>query len=569
MTARAAVENFLQRIERVEDSAIFTSLASADRLHALARVIDDRPAAAAPLRGRIFAVKDNIDVVGLATTAACPSFGYEPAASAGVVQQLARAGAIPVGKTNLDQFATGLVGTRSPYGTPVNPLDATLIPGGSSSGSAVAVARGLVDFALGTDTAGSGRVPAAMCGIVGLKPSPGRLSCRGVVPAVRSLDTVSIFARELWLADEVMAHCSAFDPKDAFARRPPERLPVAPSVPRVGVVGEGCLEELGCAGAVVEAYLETVAALAAVGARLQPVDPAPFLALGELLYGGPWLAERTAAVGEFIESGVDDVDPVVAGIIAGGRRFDAVQTHRSAYERREILRRIEAQFVTIDALLLPTVPMAPTLEDVAAAPVEVNAALGCFTTFANLADLCAVAVPAPPEGPPQAGVGVSVFAPAWHESVAGAVAEIVLGETRPVARADDGLVPLVVAGAHLKGEALEGQLLDLDAVWQETTATAPSYRLWAMHDTDPPKPALIHDAGGVAIEVDVWRLTPAALGRFVTLVPAPLALGKVELADGRVATGFVAEPRAIEGATEISHLGGWRAYADRRPSGQR
>lgn len=569
MTARAAVERFLGRVADLDDPAVFTSLASADRLESLARVIDDRPPATTPLRGRVFAVKDNIDVVGLATTAACKSFGFEPPSSASVVQQLVRAGAVPVGKTNMDQFATGLVGTRSPFGTPVNPLDPAVIPGGSSSGSAVAVALGLVDFALGTDTAGSGRVPAAMCGIVGLKPSLGRLSSRGVVPAVRSADTVSIFARELWLAEEVMGHCSAFDPSDIFARRPPARRPVVPSVPRVGVVGEPVLIDAGCSDSVIEAYVETVAALAAMGARIQPVDPAPFLELGEMLYGGPWLAERTAAVGDFIEAGADDLDPTVAAIIASGRRFDAVQTHRAAYERLRILRGIEDQFVTMDALMLPTVPTAPTPADVAAAPVEVNAALGRFTTFANLADLCAVAIPAPAEGTRQAGVGVSVFAPAWHEPVAVAVAEIVLGESRPVRDADDGLVSLVVAGAHLRGEALEGQLLDLDAVWQETTTTAASYRLWAMHDTDPPKPALLHDEGGVAIEVDVWRLSPAALGHFLTMVPAPLALGKVELADGSIATGFVAEPRATEGATEISHLGGWRAYDGRLPSAVR
>ncbi len=569
MTARHAVERFLGRLEDLDDPAVFTSVGSPDRLHSLARVIDDRPPATTPLRGRVFAVKDNIDVVGLATTAACRSFGYEPAASASAVRQLVRAGAVPVGKTNMDQFATGLVGTRSPFGTPVNPLDPSLIPGGSSSGSAVAVALGLVDFALGTDTAGSGRVPAAMCGIVGLKPTLGRVSLRGVVPAVRSADTISIFARELWLADEVMAHCAAFDPADAFARRAPERRPVVPSVPRVGVVAARVLADAGCSPAVIEAYDETVAALAAMGARIQPVDAAPFLELGEMLYGGPWLAERTAAVGDFIAGGADDLDPVVARIIADGRRFDAVETHRAAYARQELLRRIEDQFVTMDAMIVPTVPSAPTPAEVAAAPVEVNAALGRFTTFANLADLCAVAIPAPAEGPLQAGVGVTVLAPAWHEPVAITVAEIVLGESRPVREVDDGLVPLVVAGAHLRGEALEGQLLDLYAVWQETPTTAETYRLWAMHDSEPPKPALVFDGDGVAVEVDVWRLTPAALGRFLTMVPAPLALGKVELADGRVETGFVAEPRAIDGATEISHLGGWRAYEGRLPSAVR
>jgi allophanate hydrolase len=508
-------------------------------------------------------VKDNIDVVGLATTAACPSYSYEPAASAAAVQQLVRAGAIPVAKTNMDQFATGLVGTRSPYGTPLNPLDPTLIPGGSSSGSAVAVALGLVDFSLGTDTAGSGRVPAAMCGIVGLKPAPGRVSCRGVVPAVRSIDVVSIFARELWIAEEVLSQCAAFDPGDIYARRAPERIPVVPSVPRVGVVAEPVLTELGCSKAVTEAYLEAVAELTRAGARLHPVDPAPFIDLGELLYGGPWLAERTAAVGEFLATTREDVDPVVASIIAAGTEFDAVAVHRAAYRRMEILRKIEDEFVLMDALLLPTIPSVPTLADVENEPVEANSRLGRFTTFANLADLCAVSIPAPPDGGRSAGLGVTVFAPAWRERTAVSVAEIVLGDAKPASGFDDGLVSLCVAGAHLKGEALEGQLIELGAVWEQTTTTAPTYRLWAMHSADPPKPALVHSDDGAAVEVDIWRLDPMALGRFLQLVPAPLALGTVELVDGREVTGFVAEPRATEGALDITHLGGWRAYEAR------
>lgn len=566
MSAAGAVARFLGALESLDDPAVFTSVASADRLQSLARVIDDRPASAVPLRGRLFAVKDNIDVVGLMTTAACPSFTYEPAHSAPAVRNLVRAGAIPVAKTNMDQFATGLVGTRSPFGTPINPLDPSLVPGGSSSGSAVSVALGLVDFALGTDTAGSGRVPAAMCGIVGLKPAPGSVSSRGVVPAVRTIDTISVFADELWFAEEVLSVCTGFDPADPFSRHAPERLPVVPSVPRVGVVGESVLAELGCSASVIDAYVETVADLTYAGTRLHPVDPTPFLELGQLLYGGPWLAERTAAVGDFLAAGHDDVDETVSAIIAEGARFDAVATHRAWYRRMELLRIIEGEFVMMDALMLPTVPFVPSVEEVGQKPREVNERLGRFTTFANLADLCSVSIPAPPQGDPNAGLGVSLYAPAWHERIVVAIAEALVGDARPVRDFDDGLVDLCVAGAHLRGEALDSQLVELGAVWSETTTTAPTYRLWAMHDTDPPKPALVHSDEGAAVEVDIWRLDSTALGRFLQLVPAPLALGTVDLADGRSVTGFVAEPRATDGAVDITELGGWRSYEGRKRS---
>ena len=566
MTATDAVARFRAAVEDLDDPAVFISLASADRLESLARVIDDRPPAAVPLRGRVFAVKDNIDVVGLAPTAACPSFSREPSASASVVQQLVRAGAIPVGKTNMDQFATGLVGTRSPYGTPRNPLDPALVPGGSSSGSAVAVARGVVDFALGTDTAGSGRVPAAMCGIVGYKPTRGMVSCRGVVPAVRSADAVSVFAREVWLTQEVAAHCSAFDPADPYARRAPERKVFVPNPPRIGVMDEAALLAQGCTGDIVAAYVATVGALADGGARLLAVDMEPFFALGDLLYGGPWVAERFVAVGEFIARGSRDLDPTVASIIAGGAHFDAADAYRAEYRRMELVRRIADQFVLMDALLLPTVPFAPTIADVARDPVAVNSALGRFTTFANLADLCAVSIPVPIDGEIRAGVGVTLTAPAWHDALAAGVAETIRGVARPLGPVDDGRVELVVAGAHLRGEPLEGQLVELGAIWDRTTTTASTYRLWAMAESDPPKPALVHDPHGAAIEVDVWRIDPAALGRFLQVVPAPLALGTVTLVDGTAATGFVAEPRALVGASDITALGGWRAYEARRSS---
>lgn len=566
MTASAAVTRFLDLLADLDDPAVFTSTVDPERLHRLADHVDRRAANTVPLRGTTFAVKDNIDVAGVPTTAGCPGFAYEPTRSAPVVDRLLALGAIPVAKANMDQFATGLVGTRSPYGTPRNPLDASLIPGGSSSGSAVAVARALVDFSLGTDTAGSGRVPAALCGIVGLKPTLGHLSTRGTVPAVRTVDTVSVFARDLWTAGEVSRRAAGFDPRDPFARRAPRPLPrpLTGGV-RLGVVSGDLLESLGCAGSVRSAYREVVAVAQGLGIRVRTVPMGAFFELGDLLYGGPWVAERTAAVGEAIARHPEDADPVVAAIVEGGRRYDAVDTHRAGYRRRELLRMVEDEFVTMDALLLPTVPIVPTLADVVADPIGVNTALGRFTTFANLADLCAVSVPVPAPAPAGPGLGVTLLAPAWHDARLVAVAELLRGETvAPVAEEDEGRdIPLVVAGAHLRGEALDHQLVDLGARWMGTTRTAPTYRLWAMRDAEPPKPALVRDAGGAAIEVDLWSVDVEALGRFLLLVPAPLALGRVELADGTTAIGFVAEPRAIDGATEITHLGGWRAYVDR------
>ena len=284
---------------------------------------------------------------------------------------------------------------------------------------------------------------------------------------------------------------------------------------------------------------------------------------GDLLYGGPWVAERLAAVGDVLARGPSDLDPTVAAIIAAGADFDAVDVYRAEYRRMALVRRIADQFVLMDALLLPTVPFAPTTDEVARDPVAINSALGRFTTFANLADLCAVSIPVPSHGEIRPGVGVTLTAPAWHDAVAAAVAETIRGVARPVGPVDDGRVELVVAGAHLRGEPLEGQLVGLGAVWDRTTTTAPTYRLWALADRDPPKPALVHDPGGAAIEVDVWRIDPAALGHFLQLVPPPLALGTVSLADGTTATGFVAEPRALDGATDITALGGWRAYEGR------
>jgi allophanate hydrolase len=534
------------RVESLDDPAVF--LAIADRATALDRLDPELP-----LAGLTFAVKDNIDVAGLPTTAACPSFATMAAGSAAVVERLEAAGGTCVGKTNLDQFATGLVGTRSPFGMPRNPIDAALVPGGSSSGSAVAVARGTVDVALGTDTAGSGRVPAAQCRIVGIKPTKGRLSTRGVVPAVRSIDCVSVFARSVSEAWRVVRATEGFDPADPLSRRSPGPPPVPPRW-RIGIPAEvdldGPLDR--------EAWESTVARLGLLG-DVVPVDVSAMVTAGELLYGGPWVAERSAAVGAFLDTDPPDADPVVASIIGAGRTPSAIDAYRGAYELAALARRAEAVWDVVDVLCVPTTPGPATVAEVALDPVGRNNRLGRYTNWVNLLDQCAVAVPGADrsDGWP---TGLTVLAPAWCDELVVRLAAQFCGEDPP----DDtsaGHLDLVVVGAHLEGQPLNGQLTDLGARLVARTRTAADYRLLALADTIPPKPGLVRvPGGGGPIEVEVWRLPIAAVGAFLRQVPAPLALGTVELEDCSQVKGFVCEPRALDGARDITSFGGWRAF---------
>lgn len=568
MKAARALETFLNDIAALDDPAIFLFVGARDRLITAAEDIDHRPADQVPLRGLIFAVKDNIDVAGMPTTAACPGFAYVPQKSAPVVQQLVDAGALVVAKTNMDQFATGLVGARSPHGTPRNPLAADHVPGGSSSGSGVAVARGLVDFALGTDTAGSGRVPAAFCGVVGLKPTVGRLSIRGVIPAVQSVDCVSIFSRDVATAAAVLHACSGFEVADPFSRVDRPTLAAVPVERiRLGVLGDHELEALGADEFTRKDYAEAVGSIAELADEIFTVDFAPLAAIGDLLYGGPWVAERTAAVGDFIDTHVDDaaaaIDPTVASIIQGGRSYGAVDAYQASYRLAALRREAESALAGIDVLLLPTVPHGALLSEVEADPVGMNSQLGRFTTFVNLIDYCGISLPTGTREDSLLRGSVSLYGRAWSEPTLLELAARFSGEPVDTAAnvpADATEIQLVVAGAHLKGQPLEHQLADLGATWVTTTQTAPNYRLYALAGSSPAKPGLVHTADGVAVEVDIWRLSSEALGRFLLLVPAPLALGSVVLADGSERTGFVCEPRGLEGALDVTHHGGWRTY---------
>ena len=522
-----------------------------------------------------FAIKDNIDLAGVPTTAACPAFASTPTESAPVVQRLLDAGAIPVGKVNLDQFATGLVGVRSPYGVPRNPFRADIIPGGSSSGSAVAVAAGLVSFALGTDTAGSGRIPAGLNNLVGLKPTKGANSTRGVVPACRSLDCVSVFALTCADAGAVQRVIEGFDPADAYSRR---RAPTPPwpTRPRVGVPAANELHFDGDAESA-QLFAAALARLSTLGAQTVEIDFAPFREAAALLYQGPWVAERWAALRDFHARQPDAFFPVTGQIVQAAEKLGAADAFAGFHRLAELARRTAAEWEKMDVLLVPTAPRPYTLAEVATDPTGPNSRLGTYTNFVNLLDLSALAVPA---GRRDDGVpwGVTFIAPAWREPdllVLGAKWQTDVGGhlgatgiPLPTPRAADfaaprtgGTVRLAVVGAHLSGLPLNHQLTDLGARLVWTGTTAPRYRLFALPNTVPPKPGLVRvDAEGAAIALEVWELTTAAFGSFVAAVPPPLCIGTVMLASGEAVKGFLCEPAALTGAEDITRHGGWRAY---------
>ena len=573
----AVVEDVLARIAAAGDDAVWISRVPADALEARAAELERAGPDGLALWGVPFAVKDNFDVAGLTTTAACPDFAYEADETAPAVQRLLDAGAILVGKTNMDQFATGLVGVRTPYGAPKNPFDARYVPGGSSAGSAVAVARGLVAFALGTDTAGSGRVPAAFNNIVGLKPTRGLLSTRGVVPACRSLDCVSIFALTAADADDVLAVVRGFDAADPYSRTgaAAKAVPAAPGRLRFAVPRADQLEFFGNDDAcgLFDAAAERLETL---GATRCEIDFAPFLETARLLYEGPWVAERYLAARELIETRPMALHPVTRQIIGAVAGASATDAFAAQYRLQTLKRRAEAVWDDVDVLLTPTAPTVYTLAEVESEPLRRNADLGYYTNFMNLLDLCGIAVPA---GFQSGGLpfGVTIAAPAFHDEALLGLGEALhhaspttMGATgAPVppprladadADADPGCVLLAVCGAHMTGLPLNHQLAALGARLVRACRTAPEYHLFALDRLAPPRPGLVRAEPGSAIEVELWSVPEARLGAFVHGLPAPLAIGTVKLEDGRLVKGFLCEAHATEGARDISHLGGWRAY---------
>ncbi len=559
-----------------EDDNAWIALASVEQLDAQLAGLEALLDAAKgekerlPLYGVPFAIKDNIDAAGWTTTAACPAFAYQASEDATVVARLRAAGAILIGKTNLDQFATGLVGTRSPYGAVANAFDPAYVSGGSSSGSASVVALGLVPFSLGTDTAGSGRVPAGFNNIVGLKPTKGWLSNTGLVPACRTIDCISVFALTVADAETVARIGGGFDARDPYSRQNPNSAPVGIGAkPKLAVPDS--LEFFGDAQtqAVFKAALDQLRAL---GAEIIPIDFSPFRQLAEQLYQGPWVAERTVAAGAIFSEQPEAMDPVVRGILDNGLAYSACDAYRAEYLRAELARRINDALAAFDALVVPTSPTIRRIAEMAEEPVRYNAQFGTYTNFTNFSDLCALALPAGfrADGLP---AGITLLAPAWHDAALASLGErwqaslqLPLGATgRPLppqapAGQAPGCVRVAVVGAHLTGMPLNFQLTSRSAVLVEATRTASDYRLFALPGTVPPKPGLARSQDGAPLIVELWDIPLARFGEFVAEIPPPLGIGNLQLEDGRWVKGFICEPYALDGARDITAFGGWRAF---------
>ena len=563
------------RLAAAADPGIFISVVPMDAALSAARALPPFDPTAYPLWGVPFAVKDNIDVAGMPTTAGCPDYAYTPAESATCVTRLQAAGAILIGKTNLDQFATGLVGVRSPYSPPKNSFDPAIVPGGSSAGSAVAVARGIVTFALGTDTAGSGRVPAGLNNIVGLKPTLGSVPIRGVVPACKSLDCVSIFAATVDDAHAAFRAMAGYDLRDPFSRTVTcGPLGAMASTLRLGIPR---VEDLFFDGdeASASAWVAALQVYKDLGARFVEVDLTPFFETAKLLYEGPYVAERYEAIRGFIEERPDALLPVTRKIISGATRFSAADAYAASYRLKELVRSTAGVWSGIDALVVPTLPRPYGVAELAADPIGPNSKLGTYTNFVNLLDLCALAVPGPFRGD-GFPAGTTLIAPRGSDAAIASIgrtvhaaANVPLGATKstipalaklPV-RAEPGEFELCVVGAHLSGMPLNKELQALGARLLRAADTKESYRLYALPGGPPFKPGLLRVAeGGVAIATEVWALTPKAFGRFVAAIPSPLGIGTLNLADGTHPKGFLVEPEALTGAKDVSNHGGWRAY---------
>ena len=557
------VAQVFEKIALVEDPGIFLTLFDqaevAQAAQALGPYDPDRP-----LWGVPFAVKDNIDVAGAVTTAACPGFAYTAEHDAFVVEKLRAAGALLIGKTNLDQFATGLVGVRTPYGAPKNAVDPEIVPGGSSGGSAVAVGHGIVSFALGTDTAGSGRVPAALNNIVGLKPSLGSLSATGLVPACRTLDTISVFALTVEDAYAAFQAAAGYDAADSYSRRLP--APDLAAAPDGVVIGVPSPDSRKFFGDTVQAasFADTLDRLQAAGATLREVDFAPLYAVADMLYDGAWVAERYAAIETLMTERPDDVFPVTRQIIGAAEQLSAVDAFKGMYRLKDLIRQAEPSLDGLDMLCVPTIPTFYTAAALAADPIGPNSNLGVYTNFVNLMDMCGIAVPTPARSDVRPG-GVTFLAPAGQDAQLAAFAMGIAGAgdrslgatgwARPappkLPQAAADTIDVAVCGAHMAGLPLNPDLTGRGAQLVDAGETAPDYAFYAL------------PGAGARVKVEVWRMPQAQFGSFMATIPQPLGIGTLTLSDGRQVKGFLCEAIATQGAEDISDLADWRAYMAR------
>ncbi len=563
-----------RRIHASGDPGIFLHLIDIETALEEARSLGEFDPQAKPLWGIPFAIKDNIDVAGVPTTAACPAFAYMPEADSHVVARLRAAGAIPIGKTNLDQFATGLVGVRTPHPVPKNAIDPDIVPGGSSSGSAVAVAQGLVGFSLGTDTAGSGRVPAALNNIVGIKPSLGLLSATGLVPACRTLDTISIFALTAEDGHAALQAAAGFDPDDPYSRD----LPVAPlgACPehlRVAVPDAASRKFFGDNDQAAS-FEAAIAQMELAGAKIEPIDLTPFYQIAEMLYDGVWVAERNTVIEPLLKTTPDRVHPVIRAIVSKADAFSATDTFRSFYRLEALRRTARAAMAGVDLMLVPTIPSFCTLAEIEADPIGPNSRLGTYTNFVNLLDLCGVAIPVSPRADGRPG-NVTLLANAGADAMLATVAarlhkaaNVHLGATgwfypatevpQPAAGANE--ITIAAVGAHMSGLPLNKELTRLGARYLKTTRTEPGYRLYRLEGGPPARPGLVRDEGGAPIELELWAMPEENFGAFMRGIPAPLGIGTVALECGTATKGFICENAGLAGANDITDFGGWRNY---------
>jgi allophanate hydrolase len=568
------VDEIFARLEAVNDPGIFIHLRDRESLRAEARALGAYDPEK-PLWGIPYAAKDNIDVAGIETTAACPAYAYTPDKDAFVIAKLRDAGALMIGKTNLDQFATGLVGVRTPYGAPMNAVDPEIVPGGSSGGSGVIVGHGIVTFSLGTDTAGSGRVPAALNNIVGLKPTLGALSASGVVPACRTLDTISIFALTVDDAYAAFEVARGFDPADAYSKPIPHHPLAAPKPAlRIGVPDADTITFLG--DEVQKAAFERdIATLAATGASIEYINFEPFYAIARMLYEGAWVAERYTVIEDLLKTDPDAIHPVTRQIITHAETMSAADAFRGIYRLAELKRAAEPILDGLDMLCVPTIPTFYSVADVEADPVTPNSNYGTYTNFVNLLDMCGIAVPTAPRNDGRPG-SVTLLAGAGKDAVVSALARVFeqgcarnMGATAhsvpqpsPLPEPISDRIELAVCGAHMTGLPLNWQLTDLGATFVCRAQSTADYKFYALAGGAPKRPGMVRaDGPGTgAVALEIWSLPKSAFGSFIAGIPAPLGIGTIELSDGTFVKGFICEAIGTKGAADITALGDWRAY---------